>query len=183
MDRARNHAGIEKVRVCDAVAKWLLDREIRVGFGIIGGGNISLWDAIARGQGTRLIPTHHEQAAAMAGAYYARTTGGIGLALVTTGAGSSNALTGVLAAYMDGTPLLVISGNEASRYMGADTRVWGVQGYDSTGVAAKFTKISKRCVSPSRIVNTLEWLADLALAAPQGPCWLDIPKDIQNATV
>lgn len=119
----------------------------------------------------------------MAASYYARSSGRIGLALVTTGAGSANAITGVLAAHMDGSPLLVISGNEASMHMNAQTRVWGVQGYDSSGTAAHFTKVAKRCVTPARVRNTLEWAADFALCAPQGPCWIDLPKDIQNAAL
>ena len=171
------------MKVSDAIASWIAEHEITHAFGIIGAGNIALWDAITRLGKTHIVCTHHEQAAAMAASYYARSSGRIGLALVTTGAGSSNAITGVIAAHMDASPLLVISGNEPSRYMNAASRIWGVQGYDSTGVAAKFTKIAKRCISPSRMINTLEWLSDLALAAPQGPCWLDIPKDIQNAPV
>lgn len=171
------------MRVADAVAQWLVDRGVKTIFGIIGGGNIILWDAIQAGGHVQLVSSHHEQAAAMEAAYFARTSGRIGVCLVTTGAGSSNAITGVLAAHMDGVPLLVISGNEASRYMNAPARVWGVQGYDSSGVAAHFTKQAKRCVTPARVVNTLDAAADMALAAPQGPVWIDIPKDMQSANL
>lgn len=170
-------------KVCDAVAQWLAGRGIACGFGIIGGGNVALWDAIARLGRTELICCHHEQAAAMAASYYARCSGRIGLALVTTGAGSSNAITGVLAAHMDGSPLLVISGNEAARTMEAPTRVWGVQGYASSEVASHFTKEAYRVMRAGDVLECLEVLADLALAAPQGAVWVDLPKDLQGATL
>lgn len=167
----------------DAIAAWLAARGIRHGFGIIGGGNFVLWDAIARLGKTELVPQHHEQAATMAATAYARATQTLGFALVTTGAGSSNALTGVVAASMDYAPLLVISGNEASKYMHAPARVWGVQGYASSEVATHVTKNAKRCLRAEQACSMLTVLADQALAAPQGPVWLDLPKDIQGTTL
>lgn len=161
----------------------MVDRGIEIAFGIVGGGNVALWDAITRRGGTRLVCTHHEQAAAMAASYYARSSGRIGVCLVTTGAGSANAITGAIAAWMDGTPLLVISGNESSRSMNAPTRVWGVQGYNSTGVASHFTKYARRVSSAAIAVSVLDQATDFALAAPQGPAWVDIPKDLQNAAL
>lgn len=171
------------MKVCDAIAQWLARRNIEIGFGIIGGGNVALWDAIARLAKTQIIPTHHEQAASMAASYYARTSSRLGLAIVTTGAGSANALTGVLAAHMDGTPLLVLSGNEPSMHMGSPCRVWGVQGFDSSGTAAHLAKAAKRLMKPAKVIYELEWAADFALCAPQGPVWIDLPKDIQNAEI
>lgn len=174
---------IHEPKVADAIALWLAERDITVGFGIIGGGNLLLWDAIARLGRTTLVSNHHEQAATMAASYYARATGRIGFALVTTGAGSSNAITGVIAAHMDGSPLLVISGNEASATMHSPCRVWGVQGYASSEVASNFTKSAKRAMQAPQVMADLEAMRATALAAPQGPVWLDIPKDIQGARV
>lgn len=171
------------MKVADQIAQWLAGRGLKHAFGIIGGGNVTLWDAITRLGKTELVCCHHEQAAAMAASYYARSTGNIGVALVTTGAGSSNAITGVLAAHMDGSPLLVISGNEASKYMEKPTRVWGVQGYDSAGVANHFTKWSLRLGDGDFATHALEQLCGEAMRAPQGPVWLDIPKDIQNVAI
>ena len=169
------------MKVCDAVARWLVEKGITHVFGIIGGGNVALWDSISRQAEISLVSCHHEQAAAMAATYYQRSSGRIAGALVTTGAGSSNALTGVLAAHMDGIPLLVISGNEASKYMDAPTRVWGVQGFDSVMTASRITKLSYRSRRPARVLAELAWLTDFAVTAPQGPVWYDLPKDIQNA--
>lgn len=169
--------------VADSIARWLAEKGITHVFGIIGGGNVALWDSISRQDSISLVSCHHEQAATMAAAYYQRSSGRIAGALVTTGAGSTNALTGAAAAFMDGIPVLIISGNEASKYMDKPTRVWGVQGYDSTRVAMPITKLAYRAKRPSRVIPELEWLVGFALEAPHGPVWYDIPKDIQNALV
>lgn len=171
------------MKVADELAQWLVDRGIDVGFGIIGGGNVALWDAIARLGRTELVCCHHEQAATMAASYYARSSGRIGFALVTTGAGSSNALTGLIAAHMDGSPMIVVSGNEAARHMQAKTRVWGVQGYGSSEIAGHVAKEATRAMWPDHVRYHLDRLATRALTAPQGPVWLDIPKDVQGADV
>lgn len=176
------------MKVADRIALWLEEKGITHGFGIIGGGNVALWSAIADRGATELVACHHEQAAAMAATAFARCTGRIGFCLVTTGAGSSNAITGVMAAHMDGIPLLVLSGNEASKYMNAPTRIWGVQGYDSALVASHFTKTSFR-IRQDLFGNAREaaWRLDLAyslaMGAPQGPVWVDITKDAQNEVV
>ena len=165
--------------VADEIAKWLARNGVNHAFGIIGGGNVVLWDAITRLGSTELICCHHEQAAVMAATYYYRTCGKLALALVTTGAGSTNALTGVVAAHMDSVPVLIISGNEASKYMNKPTRVWGVQGYDSSGMAGLGCKYSTRATG----LPDLDSLAKTALTPRQGPVWVDIPKDVQSAMV
>lgn len=168
--------------VADAIARWLHEKGIEVAFGIVGGGNVPLWDAITRLEKTKIVCVHHEQAAAMASGYFNRMADRLGsIALVTTGGGSSNALTGVLAAYMDRTPLLVISGNEASRYMDQPQRVWGVQGYDSSRAADRFVKQSARVLSAPEWHFKLGFCRQTAAEAPAGPVWVDIPKDVQGA--
>lgn len=170
--------------IAERIAQWLEEKGITHAFGIIGGGNVALWDAIHRRGRTALICCHHEQAATMASAYFNRVLGRIGsIALVTTGAGSANAITGVLAAHMDGIPLLVLSGNEASRYMYAPTRVWGVQGYDSSGVGHMVAKQGVRWQAVGKGARGLDFEHDLAMRAPQGPVWVDFPKDVQHAIV
>lgn len=166
------------------MAKWMVDRGIEVAFGIVGGGNVSLWDAVTRLGKTRLVCTHHEQAAVMASAYFNRTRGRCAsVALVTTGAGSGNSITGVLAAHMDYIPLIVISGNEAASAMNSSCRVWGVQGYASSETVLLITKCAKRAMWPAQLATTLDDMLDKATAAPHGPVWLDIPKDVQSAEI
>ena len=171
--------------VAEAVADWLAEEGITHAFGIVGAGNLPLWEAITRKEKTALICCHHEQAAAMAASFYQRAGGGISVCLVTTGAGSSNSITGVLAAYMDSTPLLVISGNETAASLQGTTRVLGVQGYDSTRVASQFVKVAYRMESGGSIspINDLERGLIAATTGRQGPVWIDIPRDVQNATI
>ena len=165
--------------VADEIAKWLARKGVNHAFGIIGGGNVVLWDAITRLGSTELICCHHEQAAVMAATYYYRTCGKLALALVTTGAGSTNAITGVVAAHMDSVPVLILSGNEASKYMEKPTRVWGVQGYDSSGMVRLGCKYATRATG----LPDLDYAYSEALKPRQGPVWVDIPKDVQSGVV
>lgn len=168
--------------VCDHIAEWLARKGILYAFGIIGGGNIKIWDAIARLGKTELISCHHEQAATMAAAFANSTDGRIlAVALVTTGAGSANAITGAVSAFMDSRPLLIISGNENAPTLLAGTRVLGVQGYDSTAVAKHFTKRAERVTHPRAWLGVLESAYFDAIEPRKGPCWVDVPKDIQGA--
>jgi len=168
--------------VSDGVAIWLAEKEITYAFGIIGGGNVSLWDAIARHKKTQLVCCHHEQAAVMAATYYGRQCGRIAIALVTTGAGSTNAITGVMAAFMDSAPVIVISGNESAEALKSGTRVRGTQGYDSAMLAVGFTKYAARLPSNSWR-NVLDFAYHEATRPRMGPCWIDCPKDVQNAAL
>jgi acetolactate synthase I/II/III large subunit len=164
--------------VADDIAEWLAEKDITHVFGIVGGGNVVLWDAITRLKKTKIVCVHHEQAATMAASYYARTKDSVGVAIVTTGGGSTNALTGVMAAYMDRTPLMVISGNEQSRFFHSPVRVRGTQGYDSAFLVAPCTKYA---IQPlHKTTEVLERAYRIALEAPQGPVWVDIPKDVQS---
>ena len=168
----------------DLIARWIADKGITHSFGIIGGGNVVLWDAINKLGRTKLVCVHHEQAAAMAATYYYRYSGRICLCLVTTGAGSTNVITGVMAAWMDSQPLLVLSGNEASKYMSAHTRVHGVQGYDCTRVASDFTKKSYRLMAfGEHEKSMLDMLLGISLTPRMGPVWIDVPKDVQSGLV
>ena len=119
----------------------------------------------------------------MASTYFNRTRGNLSsVVLVTTGAGSSNALTGVLAAYMDRIPLLIISGNEASHSLNAKTRILGVQGYRSDIVASPMC-VGTVQITKNNLLNELDSMYDLALCQPCGPVWADLAKDTANAMV
>lgn len=172
------------MRVADAIADWLAEKEIVTAFGIIGGGNFVLFDAIQKKGATAICCCHHEQAAAMASTFFNRVRGRLASAvLVTTGAGSTNAITGVMAAWMDSIPLLVISGNEASKFSGSGLRVQGTQGYDSAGLLLKHTKYENRVMQPDLAVPCLNAAYESALHGRHGPSWVDVPKDIASAMV
>ena len=168
--------------VADAIAEWLDEKCIRHAFGIIGAGNLSLWEAIEKKGATQIISVHHEQAAAMAAGFYERTSGRIAVCLVTTGAGSSNAITGVMAAFMDSTPLLVLSGNETAASLEGKTRVLGVQGYASAHLASEFTKYARTVRADDAICDMNRALRYATEGRP-GPVWINVPRDVQNETI
>src|SRR6185312_13471970 len=101
-------------KVSELVAEFLAKNKIRHVFGIVGAGNASLFDAIAQLGETQIVCVHHEQAAVMAAGAYFRTNGVVSAAILTTGAGSTNGVTGVVSTWMDSIPVLILSGNENS---------------------------------------------------------------------
>lgn len=166
--------------VADAVAQFFASHGMTHAFGIIGSGNARIFDAVHKLGETEIICNHHEQAAAMSATAYWRICGKLAPVLVTTGAASANAITGVLAAWMDSIPLLVVSSNEASSAHWKDRRAWGVQGFDSIEAVRGMCKLAKR-VDAHSIDSTLENAYITALGGRPGPVWLDIPADVQAA--
>ena len=154
-------------------------------FGIIGAGNAHIFDSIYRQPDIEMVCVHHEQAGTMAMQTYYRTSGAITATVLTTGAGSSNGITGVLSAWADSIPGLVISGNEHSKYIhpGNHTRMYGVQGYDSTFMVSRITKYTVRIMDPTRVLYELEKAYYIAGHGRPGPCWIDVPMNIQAAQV
>lgn len=172
-------------KVSDYIAEFLAAQGIRHVFGIVGAGNAQIFDAITRLGFTEIVCVHHEQAAVMAAMTYYRTTGKVSVVLLTTGAGSTNGVTGVVSAWMDSIPVLLISGNENSRYTTEDNplRIWGVQGYDSTQMVEKVTKKIERVMQPESILNVLSRAYLVSNTQRPGPVWIDIPMNIQAALV
>lgn len=173
---------MKDITAADVLARTLKDAGIRTIFAITGAGNLAIVDALARQKAFEIIYSHHEQAAVMEAQGYARLTGKLGVALVTTGGGTSNAFTGVLSAHLDSIPVLLISGNESSFNLDRmkDFRAVGVQGFDSTKVFKNVTKLSLRISSESNIEEITNTAMSLALAPRRGPVHLDIPMDIQR---
>lgn len=172
-------------KVSNIIAEFLADQGIRHVFGVIGAGNAHIFDAITRLGFTEIVCVHHEQAAVMAATTYYRTTGKVSVVLLTTGAGSANGVTGVVSAWMDSMPVLVISGNENSRFTTAENplRIWGVQGYDSTKMVEKVTKWTERILQPEKILAAISRAYAIAGTSRQGPVWIDVPMNIQAALV
>ena len=163
--------------VADKIADSLASKGCTHAFGIVGGANSTLFYAISKR--LNVICVEHEQAAAMASAYYYRVSKRIAPCLVTAGAGCMNATTGVMSAHVDGIPLLVISGNEKSMYFKTtQTRGIGFQGFIPEKVTKSFTKSTMSADDPLGAVLAVEGLYDLCLAHRQGACWADIPQDI-----
>lgn len=176
---------VNQHKVADVIAETLFAQGISQVFGITGAGNIQIFDALARHGRFNFVFTHHEQAAVMAANTYYRSTGKLALALVTTGGGSTNALTGVVSSNMDSIPVLVIAGNEPSRYTTEDNklRIWGIQGFDSVEVMSPVSKFSTRITNSLNVAETLNSAVDIAKTGKQGVSWVEVPLDLQSMRV
>lgn len=174
-----------KKKVSDFIAEFLAKKDIRVVFGIIGSGNAHIYDSISALGYTEIVCVHHEQAAVMAMGTYFRTSGRLSACLATTGAGSTNTITGVVSCWMDSVPGLIISGNENSKFTRSENplRIWGIQGYDSSKMVSEVTKYSQRLMDPNAIAYELEKAYFLSLSGRPGPSWLDVPMNVQSAFV
>jgi acetolactate synthase-1/2/3 large subunit len=156
-------------------------------FLITGGGAMHLNDSIGT-SGLSYICTHHEQAAAMAAEGYARITGKPGVLNVTTGPGGINALNGVFGAWTDSIPMLILSGQVKretcmATYGLTDLRQLGDQEVDIVRMVKGITKYSMLVSEPESIAYHLERAWHLAQNGRPGPCWLDIPVDVQSAQI
>lgn len=168
------------------MAQFLFEKGVRHGFGIIGSANSHLFDSLFQMQPKfELVCNHHEQACVMAVQTYWKVTGTPSIALVTAGAGSSNAITGVLSAWADSIPCLVLSGQENSRFFTPDhrLRMYGIQGYDSPLAVSKMTKYAARIMDPTQVLVEMEKAWQIATSGRPGPCWLDFPMNVQAASV
>jgi acetolactate synthase-1/2/3 large subunit len=166
----------------DVLVQVLTEKSVKKIFAITGAGNLAIIDAIAREGSIKLIYAHHEQAAVMEAQGYARVTGEIGVALVTTGGGSSNVTTGVLSAFLDSIPILLISGNESSFHCANpyNLRAYGVQGFNSTESLKPITKLAVRIKSVFDVEVTIRDSINLALENRMGPVHIDFPMDLQR---
>jgi acetolactate synthase-1/2/3 large subunit len=156
-------------------------------FLITGGGAMHLNDSIGT-SGLSYICTHHEQAAAMAAEGYARIARKPGILNVTTGPGSINALNGVFGAWTDSIPMLILSGQVKretcmATYGLTDLRQLGDQEVDIIRMVKGITKYSVLVTQPESIAYHLERAWHLAQSGRPGPCWLDIPVDVQSAQI
>jgi acetolactate synthase-1/2/3 large subunit len=166
----------------DVLVKHLKINNVDTVFAITGAGNLAIIDAIVREGSIELIYSHHEQSAVMEAQGYSRISGKIGVALVTTGGGTSNAVTGVLSAHLDSVPVLIISGNESSFHClnSNNRRAYGVQGFDSVSVLQPISKFSSRITSVLEISDVFERAITEMLSERKGPAHIDFPMDIQR---
>ncbi len=177
------------MRLADYVFQTLADRGVRHLFLVTGGGAMHLNDAIGREPRLQYVCNHHEQAGAMAAEGYARTTGRIGVICVTAGPGGINALNGVFGAWTDSVPMLVLSGQVkrdtllATHGLAGSLRQLGDQEVDIAGMVRGITKYAVTVTDPAEIRHHLERALHLCFAGRPGPCWLDIPVDVQAAQI
>lgn len=176
------------MRLSDYIASEILSvHNVRKVFGVTGAGIMHLTDSFYTKSGAAVpefVAVHHEESATMAADAYARKTGGIGVALVSTGPGATNAITGVAGAFQDSVPMLVIAGqvkrSEALGLTGKSTsRQGGVQELDTLPLVSSITKAAVRLDDAEQIETTLRQLIEIAKSGRPGPVWLEIPLDVQ----
>lgn len=176
-----------KKRVADIVVDCLIENGITDCFSVVGGGAMHLNNALVLRDDIRKIYCHHEQACAMAAEGYAKVSGRMAAVCVTSGPGGLNTLNGVQGAYVDNTPMIVISGHP--RYAttveptGLNLRYRGVQEFDIVNSVKKMTKYSKLVLEPKEIRQEVYKAIRIATTGRKGPVWLDIPLDIQSTMV
>src|SRR5579862_2766265 len=178
-----------EIRLADYIARRLADYGVRHVFMVTGGGAMHLNDAIGRESRLQYICNHHEQASAMAAEGYARVTNTIGVVNVTAGPGGVNALNGVFGAFTDSIPILVLSG-QVKRETSLVTygllgklRQLGDQEVDIVGMVKNITKYAVTINDPGSIRYHLERALHLTASGRPGPCWLDVPVDVQGAEI
>ena len=177
-----------KIKLANYISETLVANGITQNFSVTGGGAMHLNDAFGHQKGMHTLYQHHEQACAMAAESYARIYNRPALLCVTSGPGGTNAITGVLGAWLDSIPMLIISGQVrydntarwAEEQNGTRLRAMGDQEFDITKSIDCMTKYSEMLTDPYRVRYALEKFIYLSQTGRPGPCWLDIPVDIQG---
>jgi acetolactate synthase-1/2/3 large subunit len=173
------------MKLSDYVTSFLVDRGIRDIFLLAGGGIMHLLDSVGSQAGLSYYCCRHEQACVVAAEGYARSSGRPGVALVTTGPGAINAISGVVGAWYDSIPLIVLSG-QVRRDLIADfakLRQKGPQEGDVRAMAAPVTKYMTTVTRPEDIRRELEHAFHCAMSGRPGPVWIEIPVDVQALAV
>ena len=173
------------VRAADYLAAFIRSQGVQTVFMVPGGGAMFLNDAIAQAEDLDYVPHHNEQACTIAAEAYSRVNEKLGVAMVTTGPGATNAITGVAGAWIESVPLLVISGQvKRADMMGASgVRQKGPQEVDIVSMVSPITKYAVTVMDPLQIRYELEKAVHLATTGRKGPVWIDVPLDVQAAPV
>ena len=174
------------MRVSDYVIEFFENQGVDHIFTVSGGGSIFLCDALGMAKKMKYVACHHEQAASMATEAYARARQGLGVTLVTSGPGGTNAVTGVAGSWLDHVPHVTISGQvflaqTITKHPGL--RTLGVQEINIVDIVRPITKYAVMVEDAREIRYHLEKAVYLATHGRPGPTWIDIPANIQNAKI
>lgn len=175
------------IRVADYIMKRIADEGVKDLFYVPGGQCVYLCDALRRSEELNAVSCHHEQAAAMAALAYSEYTNNFGACLVTTGCAGTNTLTGVLHAWQDSIPMIIVSGQQSYartiKASGLPLRQVGVQEADIEAIAAPLTKYVVTVPDAKSIAYHMDKAIHLARSGRKGPVWIDVPLDVQNSMV
>lgn len=176
-----------KKKVSEFIADFLAEKGVAHVFTVTGGGAMHLNDAFGHHERLTCIYNHHEQASAIAAEGYTRMSGRLAAVCVTSGPGGTNAITGVLGGWLDSIPMFVVSGQVKRETTIHATEVplrqLGDQEYDIVASVRPMTKYAEIVLDPADIAYHLEKAYHLAVNGRPGPVWLDVPLDVQAATV
>ena len=177
-----------KKRVADIIMDTLADNGVEQAFCVVGGGSMFLNNALGISKRIKTVFNHHEQACAMAAEGYARyTTNKPALVCVTSGPGGTNTLTGVMGAYVDSIPMIIVSGqcryNTSVQDAGVPLRSRGVQEFNIVDTVKTMTKYARLVTDAKEIKREVQKAFDIAMNGRRGPVWLDIPQNVQNTMI
>src|SRR5450755_1989894 len=158
----------------DLLVKALIDEEVEVIFGYPGGAVLPLYDELFKQNSLRHILVRHEQAAVHAAEGYARSTGKVGVVLVTSGPGATNAVTGLTDALMDSVPVVCLTGQVPTHLIGNDA----FQEADTTGITRPATKHNYLVKAVGDLARVVHEAFYVARSGRPGPVVIDLPKDI-----
>ena len=176
------------MKLTDYVTQFFEDQEITDMFMLTGGGCMHLVDSFGKSKKIKYWCVEHEQSAAMAAEAYSKMSNSLGLVLVTSGPGATNAITGVLDCYQDSTPVVFISGQSKSKQTVYNTNIkglrqFGVQEANIIPIVESITKYAVEVTDPQEIKYHLQKAVYLALNGRPGPVWISIPLDVQSADI
>jgi acetolactate synthase-1/2/3 large subunit len=168
-----------KITGAQALMQCLEEQNVKVIFGFPGGAVIDIYDALMKNDKLTHVLVRHEQAAIHAADAYARVIGDVGVALVTSGPGATNTVTGIASAYADSIPIVVFTGNVPTALIGNDA----FQEVDIVGITRPCTKHNYLVKNPDELVATIREAFHIARTGRPGPVLVDLPKDVVNAMV
>ena len=169
---------MELLSGAEMLIRALQDQGVKKIYGYPGGSVLHIYDALFQQQEIQHILVRHEQAATHMADAFARATGKAGVALVTSGPGATNAITGIATAYTDSIPMVVITGQVPSHLIGEDA----FQETDMIGISRPIVKHSYSVKHPSEIPGIVKKAFHIAESGRPGPVVIDIPKDMTNPT-
>ncbi len=173
------------IKLSDYVIDFIAKQGVKDVFFLPGGGAMHLNDSLGRHPDIQFVAMQHEQAVAVAAEAYSRVTNDLGVCMVTSGPGGTNAVTGVAAAWLDSTPVLFLSGQVKRADLRKDNRLRqsGVQEIDIVTIVNSITKYAATITEPTDIRWHLEKAVHTAKSGRPGPVWLDIPLDVQASII
>ena len=172
---------MQNFTVADYIVSFLEHIGSKKVFLLPGGGNMYLVDAVAKNKKIEAIPMHHEQSIGIAAEAYSRISGKLGVALVTTGPGATNVITGVTGAWIESSPMIVISGQVKTKDMigSKKLRQSGVQEVNIIPMIKNITKYSITLKNEKNLKAVLDKAYHEAITGRPGPVWIDVPLNIQ----